>query len=612
MRISKAARTGAVLKSEMGVHYDYQFDKAFDGNSTQQDIYEMTTEPLIKEVLNGKNCTVFAYGATGAGKTYTMMGNDEDPGIIFRAMEGIFEGIKVIEEQDANQENCLNESQDSIETCEWIVKLSYLEVYNETIYDLLTDDQKALIPCEDSTDLRVKVLGLTEVPVKSKDQILRLLSEGNKRRRMESTAANQVSSRSHAVMQISVNKTKELRIPQGNRRSLRLLVEERRTTVQSSTLSLIDLAGSERAASTQNRGSRLREGANINKSLLALANCINALSQSGSSIPQRVKYRDSKLTHLLKPSLEGNCRVCMIAAINPSHKSYEESHNTLKYANRAKQIKLSVTANIRATSTIVSSPNELESLTINTDDKGGAEKRQVSDEKGHKDEDFSTVNERWSLGSMNDTFSLGGDSKLEGCNMEEIVDDTCNFSFEAPCQDSDDQRKVSPGQDHAMFSIWEDLIKSLEQKNLELQKTNKALNEKIVEKDEIISKQAQLIKLYESWGSTKRYDLRSGLREIPIAESRENFDALSQKKVRLGEGNLKKIIDEDKPRKRRQTFIPKPTSLVGRKSVFIESPTKNDIRGKHRRVSLLPEKSIAPISIVNARASSRASLRRPR
>ncbi len=344
VRISREGRLGGVLKSEMGAQHEYQFDKVLGPEATQEEVYEATTREIVMDTLKGRNCTVFAYGATGAGKTHTMLGTEQDPGIIPRALVDMFRGISQIEAQFASEQQQQQQQQQqqpgraaaARTVRDWSVKLSYLEVYNETIFDLLTESQKPLQPCEDPTDFRVKVLGLTDVLVADVDKVLSLLRAGNTRRRMESTAANQVSSRSHAVIQVNVECVESEVVPPP-RPGARPPPKPKRTAT-TSTLSLIDLAGSERAASTQNTGARLREGANINRSLLALANCINALSSKAKG--SRPKYRDSKLTHLLKSSLEGNCRLSMIAAINPALSSYEESHNTLKYANRAKDIKI--------------------------------------------------------------------------------------------------------------------------------------------------------------------------------------------------------------------------------------------------------------------------------
>jgi hypothetical protein len=198
------------------------------------------------------------------------------------------------------------------------------------VYDLLQPQGKCLPLREDKDRGVVEIAGVAEKAVSSPGAVLELLQFGNRHRKTEATMANQVSSRSHAVLQLVV-------------RHVRTTSTGRESMVESK-LSLIDLAGSERASATNNTGARLNEGANINKSLLALANCINALSENSSSSRQsNVKFRDSKLTHLLRSSLEGNCSLVMIANINPSHKTYEDSHNTLKYANRAKNIKVDPT-----------------------------------------------------------------------------------------------------------------------------------------------------------------------------------------------------------------------------------------------------------------------------
>lgn len=301
---------------------EYGFDAAFDESSSQLDIYENTAKPFIPNVIDGYNVTVFAYGATGAGKTHTMMGNarcdaaavHSDAGIIPNALVDIFRLVS--HQRQVAERGEL-----------WNVSMSYLEVYNEQVYDLLEPTGKVLYIREDQERGIVTVAGLAEKAVDAPEMVLDLLQYGNRHRKTEATMANQVSSRSHAVLQVTVKHTRR--------------TESGHEHVVESKLSLIDLAGSERASATCNRGSRLQEGANINKSLLALANCINALAGNSSSARRmNVKYRDSKLTHLLKSSLEGKCNLIMIANINPSHITFEDSHNTLKYANRAKNIKV--------------------------------------------------------------------------------------------------------------------------------------------------------------------------------------------------------------------------------------------------------------------------------
>lgn len=293
----------------------YAFDFAFNESTTQEMIFENTTKFLIDGVLNGFNATVFAYGSTGAGKTYTMIGEADKPGLMLKTFLEIFSKIEELSENRDYQ-----------------VKLSYLEIYNEIVRDLVTPSQEALEIREDPVK-GVVVSGLTEISATSPQHVINSIRNGNRRRTVEPTQANETSSRSHAVLQITVE-----------HRDKASGVE---AEILIGKLNLIDLAGSERAANTKNRGLRLIEGANINRSLLALGNCINALCEiSEKNSKVYVPYRDSKLTRLLKDSLGGNCRTVMIACVSPFSKSFEETHNTLVYANRAKNIKTNVQRNV--------------------------------------------------------------------------------------------------------------------------------------------------------------------------------------------------------------------------------------------------------------------------
>ena len=293
----------------------YAFDLAFDPSSTQGQIFEKTTKFLIEGVASGYNATVFAYGSTGAGKTHTMIGDSERPGLMLLTFEEIFDCIDRL----------------SLER-QYKVKLSYLEIYNEEVRDLFSAGSEHLDIREDSLK-GITIAGLSELIVGSPKEVVECIRGGNKRRTCEPTMANETSSRSHAVLQISVEYRDKASGIEGE--------------IILGKLSLIDLAGSERASTTKNRGIRLIEGANINRSLLALGNCINALcenSEKGSKI--YIPYRDSKLTRLLKDSLGGNCRTVMIACVSPSYAAFEDTHNTLTYANRAKNIKTHVQRNV--------------------------------------------------------------------------------------------------------------------------------------------------------------------------------------------------------------------------------------------------------------------------
>ena len=290
-----------------------EFDHAFDKEDSQETIFNNTTKPLIDGVVNGFNATVFAYGATGAGKTYTMLGNDDNPGIMSLTFGELFKKIKNYTNRD------------------YLIKLWYLEIYNENIKDLLINNSPNLELREDPNRGLI-VNGITEIITNSSEHILSILKKGNKNRTTEATNANQTSSRSHAILQIMVS------------------YKEKTNTnnkIKYGKLSLIDLAGSERASVTKNKGMRLIEGANINKSLLTLGNCINALCESNiKGTKPHVPYRDSKLTRLLKDSLGGNSRTVMIANISPFIYNFDDTYNTLNYADRAKHIKTRVKANV--------------------------------------------------------------------------------------------------------------------------------------------------------------------------------------------------------------------------------------------------------------------------
>ncbi|OCK77764.1 kinesin family protein-like protein [Lepidopterella palustris CBS 459.81] len=292
----------------------FGFDRVFDENTTQSDVYEATTKSLLDSVLQGYNATVFAYGATGCGKTHTITGTAQQPGIIFLTMQELFERIGDMQEEKVTE-----------------ITLSYLEIYNETIRDLLLPggSKQGLMLREDANQA-VSVAGLSSHRPQNVQEVMDIIVRGNEYRTMSPTEANATSSRSHAVLQINVSS-----------KDRNAAINEPHTMA---TLSIIDLAGSERASATKNRGERLLEGANINKSLLALGSCINALCDPRKH--NHVPYRNSKLTRLLKFSLGGNCRTVMIVCVSPSSAHFDETQNTLRYANRAKNIQTKVTRNV--------------------------------------------------------------------------------------------------------------------------------------------------------------------------------------------------------------------------------------------------------------------------
>ncbi|XP_059937298.1 kinesin-like protein KIF18B isoform X2 [Mesoplodon densirostris] len=295
-----------------GKDLTFVFDRVFGEAATQQDVFHHTTHSILDSFLQGYNCSVFAYGATGAGKTHTMLGREGDPGIMYLTTMELYRRLEACREEKKLE-----------------VLISYQEVYNEQIHDLL--EPKGPLTIREDPDKGVVVQGLSFHQPTSAEQLLGMLTRGNRNRTQHPTDVNATSSRSHAIFQIFVKQ--QDRIP-GLTQALRV-----------AKMSLIDLAGSERASSTHAKGERLREGASINRSLLALINVLNALADAKGR-KSHVPYRDSKLTRLLKDSIGGNCRTVMIAAISPSSLAYEDTYNTLKYADRAKEIKLSLKSNV--------------------------------------------------------------------------------------------------------------------------------------------------------------------------------------------------------------------------------------------------------------------------
>ncbi|XP_040570892.1 kinesin-like protein KIF19 isoform X2 [Lepeophtheirus salmonis] len=306
----------------------YIYDYVFGSDSTQGEVYAQTVKPLVEYVLKGYTATAFAYGATGGGKTYTMVGNDQNPGCMVRAMDDLFNTLQ-------KEKNLA-----------YKVSMSYLEIYNENIRDLLQPKSDRLELRDDHKGNQPHVIGLSEIFTESTEEVMKLLGKGNKQRTEKATAANKYSSRSHAILIVNVKQT--VKLPEGE------VSGAQRSKY--GKLYMIDLAGSEKASNTKNEGERLREGAHINQALLALSNCINALAENKKKF---VNFRDSKLTRLLKESLSGNCFTVMIAHVSPCDKHREETKNTLVYADRAKTITNKVRRNVLDVSYHVSQYQDL-------------------------------------------------------------------------------------------------------------------------------------------------------------------------------------------------------------------------------------------------------------
>ncbi|XP_039042768.1 kinesin-like protein KIN-5C [Hibiscus syriacus] len=326
LKCNEYQREVAVSQNIAGKQFDrvFTFDKVFGPSALQKDLYKQAVVPIVNEVLEGFNCTIFAYGQTGTGKTYTMEGEckraktgptGELPagaGVIPRAVQQIFDTLE-----------CQN--------AEYSVKVTFLELYNEEITDLLAPEeiskvaleekQKKQLPLMEDGKGGVLVRGLEEEIVTSAGEIFSLLERGSAKRRTAETLLNKQSSRSHSLFTITIH--------------IKEATPEGEELIKCGKLNLVDLAGSENISRSGARDGRAREAGEINKSLLTLGRVITALVEHLGHVP----YRDSKLTRLLRDSLGGRTKTCIIATVSPAVHCLEETLSTLDYAHRAKNIK---------------------------------------------------------------------------------------------------------------------------------------------------------------------------------------------------------------------------------------------------------------------------------
>ena len=336
---------------------DFTFDYSYGMESTQEQVYKDIGDPVVTQALDGFNCTVFAYGQTGSGKSYSMMGYGEDHGIIPKLNDDLWSRVGTL--KNKRERESLKHEDGSAEAKalgkqDFLVTVSFLEIYNEELKDLLNPSSKQL-KIRESKDKGIYVEDLCEVVVKDAPGVLELISQGNAVRRVAATKMNDTSSRSHSVFTIKIEQRTVSELEGG----------VTKTQMVKAKLNLVDLAGSERAEKTGATGSTLKEGANINMSLMALGNVINALSEAGAGgkVKKHIPYRDSKLTRLLQESLGGNAATVMIAAISPADYNYDETLGTLKYAHRAKSISNAVVKNEDVNQRMIKDlKNEIEKL----------------------------------------------------------------------------------------------------------------------------------------------------------------------------------------------------------------------------------------------------------
>ncbi|XP_031626150.1 kinesin-like protein KIF3A [Contarinia nasturtii] len=286
---------------------NYYFDSVYAEDSTQIDLYVDTARPIVDKVLEGYNGTILAYGQTGTGKTYTMSGHSataQTKGVIPNTFAHIFGHIAKAKD---NQK--------------FLVRVSYMEIYNEEVRDLLAKEMKKSLEVKERADIGVYVKDLSGYVVNNADDLDNIMKLGNKNRATGATKMNMESSRSHAIFSITVESSET--------------DDKGAEHVKMGKLQLVDLAGSERQSKTQATGIRLKEATKINLSLSVLGNVISALVDGKST---HIPYRNSKLTRLLQDSLGGNSKTVMCASISPADSNYVETISTLRYASRAKSI----------------------------------------------------------------------------------------------------------------------------------------------------------------------------------------------------------------------------------------------------------------------------------
>ncbi|CAD5114844.1 DgyrCDS3880 [Dimorphilus gyrociliatus] len=286
----------------------FTFDTVFGPDCKQVDVYNTCARPIVDSVIEGYNGTIFAYGQTGTGKTFTMEGIRTVPekrGIIPNSFAHVFGFISKAEGNT-----------------KFLVRVSYLEIYNEEVRDLLGKDQNVRLEVKERPDVGVYVKDLSMFVVNNADDMDRIMTMGNKNRVVGATNMNAQSSRSHAIFTVTIERSD--------------IGADKQEHVRAGKLHLVDLAGSERQTKTGATGQRLKEATKINLSLSTLGNVISALVDGRST---HIPYRNSKLTRLLQDSLGGNSKTVMIANMGPADYNYDESLSTLRYANRAKNIK---------------------------------------------------------------------------------------------------------------------------------------------------------------------------------------------------------------------------------------------------------------------------------
>ncbi|KAI2538817.1 KIF3A isoform 4 [Pan troglodytes] len=463
----------------------FTFDTVFGPESKQLDVYNLTARPIIDSVLEGYNGTIFAYGQTGTGKTFTMEGVRAIPelrGIIPNSFAHIFGHIAKAEGDTR-----------------FLVRVSYLEIYNEEVRDLLGKDQTQRLEVKERPDVGVYIKDLSAYVVNNADDMDRIMTLGHKNRSVGATNMNEHSSRSHAIFTITIE-CSEKGID-GNMH------------VRMGKLHLVDLAGSERQAKTGATGQRLKEATKINLSLSTLGNVISALVDGKST---HVPYRNSKLTRLLQDSLGGNSKTMMCANIGPADYNYDETISTLRYANRAKNIKNKARINEDPKDALLRQfQKEIEELKKKLEE---GEEISGSDISGSEEDD----DEEGEVGEDGEKRK-----KRRGSSSSSSSDSTCSV-IEKPLDkflpNQAGKKKVSPDKMIEMQAKIDEERKALETKlDMEEEERNKARAELEKREKDLLKAQQEHQSLLEKLSALEKKVIVGGVDLLAKAEEQEKL-----------------------------------------------------------------------------------------
>eukprot|EP00299_Pterocystis_sp_00344_P019374 c9618_g1_i2.p1 GENE.c9618_g1_i2~~c9618_g1_i2.p1 ORF type:complete len:900 (+),score=304.30 c9618_g1_i2:2-2701(+) len=435
-------QSGQTLRLVGSEQHAFTFDQVFDWNTTQAQVYEGAAKDIVESVLDGYNGTVFAYGQTGSGKTFTMEGPSiDDPntkGIIPRMVSHVFELMS-----------------HASSTIEFTVKVSMIEIYLERIRDLL-DSSKTNLEVHEDKIRGVYVEDATEEYVSSPEDVFMVMKYGASLRATASTKMNEQSSRSHSIFIMEI-KQRDIKTE----------------SVRTGKLFLVDLAGSEKVRKTNASGDRLEEAKNINKSLAALGNVINALTDGNVS---HVPYRDSKLSRILQNSLGGNSKTCLVLAASPSSWNEQETLSTCRFGARAKMIKNRAVVNQEFTAA------QLKLLLANAEAEIERLRMQLASGGQNPDATLQTEDDRWNMQQLHDALMD---------ELREKTEETRNLKDEVAALQRDTTRLKQSHERESSQS--KSLIEELKRKLFEAQQTIvekedeiKRLKDDLIDKEQVI------------------------------------------------------------------------------------------------------------------------------